>query len=265
MVSLQFFRVSLGILLYTFHMYKDDFNPEHLSLSKAAALCGVSRNTLLYWLRNENVSYEHVKEGRYVVRLADLRRFMAANGMIVPPKLIELTDSDAEAAIANPPRPLKSATSTNRRIKLIDSSSGRKPRTSTKMKRVSGGRVTCAVGADPLVIVVGQQLATLQITLRTLQKLEVNVLVAENGLEVQVLLRKHPETALIILNKTMPGLDGVQAYKRIREYNKTIPIILLSGPSADVKLLENDQLSRLLQGPARLGHLQRAVSDMLYL
>jgi len=71
-----------------------------------------------------------------------------------------------------------------------------------------------------------------------------------NGEDTVEACRKHPEIALILMDIKMPGMNGLEATVKIREFNKTVPIIAqtayaLAGDSE--KTLEagcNDYISK---------------------
>ena len=58
------------------------------------------------------------------------------------------------------------------------------------------------------------------------------VIEAGDGLEALRKFEEHPETALIILDVMMPGMDGMQVTKEIRR-NSKVPIIMLTARSEE--------------------------------
>lgn len=58
------------------------------------------------------------------------------------------------------------------------------------------------------------------------------VIEAGDGMEALQKFEEHPETALIILDVMMPGMDGMQVTKEIRR-NSKVPIIMLTARSEE--------------------------------
>jgi CheY-like chemotaxis protein len=48
---------------------------------------------------------------------------------------------------------------------------------------------------------------------------------ANNGQQVITMLKNTPGIDIILMDIRMPKLDGIEATKKIREFNKTVPII----------------------------------------
>jgi DNA-binding response OmpR family regulator len=59
-----------------------------------------------------------------------------------------------------------------------------------------------------------------------------------SGPEVMEALRSISETALVILDWTMPGLDGLEICRRIREAHKPMHIILVTARGGSQNLVE---------------------------
>ena len=57
-------------------------------------------------------------------------------------------------------------------------------------------------------------------------------LLANDGEEALSLFEKHPDTALMILDIMMPGVDGWEVCRRVREHS-TVPIIMLTARSTE--------------------------------
>lgn len=74
--------------------------------------------------------------------------------------------------------------------------------------------------------------------------------IAVNGLEAVQMVQDHPEISMVLMDLKMPLLNGIDATRKIREFNTRIPIIAqtayaLSGD--DEKALEagcNDYISK---------------------
>jgi len=70
---------------------------------------------------------------------------------------------------------------------------------------------------------------------------------------------------LVLLDLTMPRLDGVQAYREIRRNNPAIPVLLMSGYSEQQAMARfaRNELAGFLQKPFDIPTLQRALKAAL--
>ncbi|GFE61959.1 response regulator [Geobacter sp. AOG2] len=93
-------------------------------------------------------------------------------------------------------------------------------------------------------------------TVRTVAELMITqwgykVLTAENGLEALEVYRKHgDEIDLVLLDMTMPHMDGTAAYTELRRINPNVRVILTSGYN------ESDSISRF-SGKGLAGFIQK--------
>ena len=63
-----------------------------------------------------------------------------------------------------------------------------------------------------------------------LERLGVNVILAEDGREaVEVFRARHNEIDCVLLDLTMPNLDGEEAFKEMKEIRNDVRVILSSG------------------------------------
>ncbi len=99
-----------------------------------------------------------------------------------------------------------------------------------------------------------------------LETLGFDVIAVENGREAVFAAEKHRgELRAILLDMTMPELDGLDACRLIRAEDKEIPIVLSSGynQQEDQKLPHGGQNLHFLKKPYRLDSLRSALQDVL--
>jgi CheY-like chemotaxis protein len=92
------------------------------------------------------------------------------------------------------------------------------------------------------------------------------VVLAEDGQDgVVKFTRDAFRFRLVLLDLTMPKLDGVQVYSEIRRLNATIPVLLMSGYSEQQvrARFTGNELSGFLQKPFDIPTLQRALKASL--
>jgi len=78
-----------------------------------------------------------------------------------------------------------------------------------------------------------------------------NVITSNSGEQSLEIFKNNDKIDLIIIDRKMPGLNGLECIKKIREANKTIPIILSSGsPSKNSdELLSQLSINSILNKP----------------
>ncbi len=89
---------------------------------------------------------------------------------------------------------------------------------------------------------------------RMLERLGLSVLIAEDGRRALEIYREHAESIdLVLLDMTMPHLDGEETFREIRRIRKDVSVILISGYN------EQDAVSRFA-GKGLAGFLQKPLS-----
>ncbi len=53
-----------------------------------------------------------------------------------------------------------------------------------------------------------------------------HVLTASNGLEALEIIEQQPEIQLVLLDMKMPEMDGTEFLRRVRQFHKTLPILI---------------------------------------
>jgi two-component system CAI-1 autoinducer sensor kinase/phosphatase CqsS len=97
-----------------------------------------------------------------------------------------------------------------------------------------------------------------------LEKLQVNILEANNGLEVLEQLSLHPHCDAVLMDLRMPKMDGLQAAQEIRMQNtsyRTIPIIALTGDAelADDQAADSSGINDFIAKPVESATLYQVL------
>ncbi len=98
---------------------------------------------------------------------------------------------------------------------------------------------------------------------RVLEKAGYNVLIAVDGLEaVEVALSQHPD--MILMDVAMPGIDGIEAMRRIKAAIPDQPIVIASAHSmaSDRERFLAAGADDILSKPFRLADLVAVVARL---
>jgi DNA-binding response OmpR family regulator len=99
----------------------------------------------------------------------------------------------------------------------------------------SGGERTTP---KPRILVAEDDIVSRELICARLEKWGYDVIATNNGVEAMMALRKIDAPFLAILDWMMPGMDGLEICRRIREVNRMLYIILLSARGSKANLLE---------------------------
>jgi len=91
------------------------------------------------------------------------------------------------------------------------------------------------------------------------------VATVSSGEEALDYLREARDVALVILDVVMPGLGGNETYRRLRGFDRSIPVLFSSGLTAEqsVRDILEEGSAGFIPKPYGIGDLTRAVSSVL--
>jgi PAS domain S-box-containing protein len=129
------------------------------------------------------------------------------------------------------------------------------PREVTSIAPVAGERGT--------VLVVDDDIGVLSIARRVLSAHGYRVLTAQNGVEgVACFQQNRAEIRLVVMDMTMPQMNGLDALLRIRQLGSSVPVLLSSGYGASAAL-HSSQFTGTLMKPYSFTELLSAVEGNL--
>jgi PAS domain S-box-containing protein len=120
-------------------------------------------------------------------------------------------------------------------------------------------------GQELILVVDDEELVT-QLAKLILERDGYSVLTADSGVEALKIYRERGhEIELIVLDLTMPKMNGRECYRQLVKLNPTVKVLLSSGYSANgaVKELLEEGAIGFIQKPYRAEELSRAVREML--
>ena len=212
-------------------MKRDIPEPVFLSAPKAATLCGVSRNTICCWIRDGKLPSYRTAGGKYLIRPTDLIGFMRDNSMFVPQTLVEIASEDERA-------------------------------NQTESANMPTDRETTT---EPSILVVDDDPNARALAVRTLERMDIPVIQAEDGFEAMHIMTKHTEIALVVLDLQMPGQDGMKTFIELRKRNLSMPVIVVTGypPEESEKAFGEFEPDLILSKPYQPAHLVNAANAFL--
>ena len=120
--------------------------------------------------------------------------------------------------------------------------------------------------SGPTVLAVDDESTVLALARDVLEMHGYNVLTARNGEEAVRLFREHHATvALVLLDLTMPVMGGVECFRRMKEIDSQVRVVISSGFSSESTAAEVLREGALdyLQKPYDIEHLARIVKKAL--
>ncbi|WP_235551189.1 hybrid sensor histidine kinase/response regulator [Mariprofundus ferrooxydans] len=117
------------------------------------------------------------------------------------------------------------------------------------------------------VLVVDDDLRVRSVAASFVEKLDFDVLTADDGREgVEQFRKHHDHLKAVLLDMTMPVMGGAEAMLGMREIDKTVPIILVSGYSEVEagKLIAGDRPDGFLQKPFKAKALKSVLYEVMH-
>ena len=90
-------------------------------------------------------------------------------------------------------------------------------------------------------------------------------LTAVDGREALEVYRAHPEIAFVILDLTMPKMDGEQCFRELKKINPAVKVIISSGYNEFevTQRFAGKQVAAFVQKPYRLSTLRNAIRSLI--
>jgi len=121
-------------------------------------------------------------------------------------------------------------------------------------------------GNNETVLVVDDEPAMRQAAMGMLELMNLNVIQAENGLEALDIFRtENASIQLVLLDMTMPGMNGKDCFRDLRNLDKDIKVIISSGftLSEDLLAMKEEGLNGFIRKPYQYNELNRKIGEVM--
>ena len=118
------------------------------------------------------------------------------------------------------------------------------------------GRMVLLVDDEQMVLEVGKAI---------LERLGHDVIVAESGEDALDQFARHKDSiGCVVLDLTMPGMDGKAAFHALRELDQRLPIIIASGLSVSQVLGQFNETppTSVIQKPYQIADLSSKIQEI---
>ena len=119
---------------------------------------------------------------------------------------------------------------------------------------------------NPTVLLIDDEKMVLEVGKAILKRLGHEVITAVSGEEALKQFTRHRESiGCVVLDLTMPGMDGKTTFKRLRELSPELPIIIASGLAIDQITGQFGDMppSSVIQKPYQVADLSAKIKGIL--
>lgn len=119
---------------------------------------------------------------------------------------------------------------------------------------------------NPATILIGEDEESLrEVMVDLFESFDYNVIGASNGIEVLDKLKNNKNISVLIIDRKMPKMDGLECIKEIRKFNASVPIILASGSTtpSDTFKINDLSIDKKLNKPYDFDELLEIVNDLI--
>ncbi len=116
------------------------------------------------------------------------------------------------------------------------------------------------------VLLVDDEKMVLEVGKAILQRLGNAVITAASGEEALGQFNRHRESiGCVVLDLTMPGMDGLATFKQLRKLSPELPVIIASGLAVDQVTVQfgDMQPSSVIQKPYQVADLSAKIQKIL--
>src|SRR3990172_3071813 len=116
------------------------------------------------------------------------------------------------------------------------------------------------------ILVVDDEAAVRNVSKLYLEQCGYTVLTAEAGHRgLHVFVEHAAEISLVLLDMTMPGLNGEEVFRELRRHRNEVPVILSSGfgEQETMHLVQGSERTYFIKKPYRPRHLLEKVREVL--
>ncbi|HEX2731701.1 MAG TPA: response regulator [Polyangiaceae bacterium] len=111
----------------------------------------------------------------------------------------------------------------------------------------------------PKVLLIDDEALVRSTLKRVLDRVSSEVLTAASGEEGLSVLRANPDVRVVLLDLSMPDLNGTEVLKRLRDFNVEVPVYLMTGFLPDG--IDVSTATGVLAKPIDIDRVRRVVAS----